>query len=136
MTLDTITKANDNGYCVIGLFLYLRKLFVTVDSDTLLMKLNHYGIRGTGLVWLINYLNNSLQSFNYNKSRSAELDILCGLQQGSILAPPLLLIYINDLCTAQEELDSIMFADDSNLFMQGNALTHTGEVIHMEVFNI
>jgi hypothetical protein len=43
--------------------------------------------------------------------------------QESILGPLLFLLYINDLGTIFQNLDSILFADDSNLISSGTSLT-------------
>ena len=52
-----------------------------------------------------------------NKKTSLET-ISCGVAQGSILRPPLLLLYVNDLKNASNILDLIMFADDTNFHTQ------------------
>ena len=43
--------------------------------------------------------------------------IICDIPQGFILRPLLFLIYVNDLHNASSILKSVMFADDTNLFL-------------------
>ena len=52
----------------------------------------------------------------YDKS-TLQLAIKCGVSQGSIIGPILFLICVNDLPKASNRLTSIMFADDTNLFL-------------------
>ena len=45
----------NKGMYTIGLFLDMSKAFDSIKHDTLLTKLQIYGIRGTTLNWLKNY---------------------------------------------------------------------------------
>ena len=52
--------------------------------------------------------------------KSTKQDITCGVSQGSILGPLLFLVYINDLATVSNAFLSVLFADDTNLFISGH----------------
>ena len=42
------------------------------------------------------------------------------MPQGSILGPLLFLIYVNDFINCSEKLETVMFADDTNLFLSSD----------------
>jgi hypothetical protein len=97
--------------------------------ETLLDKLDSYGVRGTTNNWLksyltrrtqvveISYLNkeNSLQ----DKRQSLPSEIEHGVPQGSILEPLLFLLHINDLPNHIKEAKVVLHADDTNLLVIG-----------------
>ena len=117
--VDKISEALNNGDYVIGVFLDFSKAFDTVDHDILLKKLEKYGIQGAALDWFTNYLSNRLQYVTYNGAKSKREIIKCGVPQGSILGPLLFLLYINDLSTVSNDCFSVLFADDTNMFVTG-----------------
>ena len=47
--MENLTQALEKGEYAVGVFLDFSKVFDTVDHETLLDKLEHYGIRGCAL---------------------------------------------------------------------------------------
>ena len=116
---DKIMSAFDEGDIVLGVFLDLSKAFDTVNHEILLMKLHKYGIRGLAYKWFSTYLSNRQQYVSFNGNDSQPQVIKCGVPQGSILGPLLFLLYVNDIANASSVLFMILFADDTNVFVQG-----------------
>ena len=98
-----------------GVFLDISKAFNKVWHECLLFKLQSYGIEGSLLRLLKNYLTARQQRAVLNRQTSSWLNVTAGVPQGSILGPILFLIYINDL---PDEITSSckIFADDTSLF--------------------
>ena len=127
--IDKLIESFDRGEYVIAIFLDFSKAFDTDDHKIVLQKLYHYGIRGPAYDWFYSYLTDRKQYVTYNGIYSNTNNIMCGVPQGSILGPLLLLVYINDLCSVCEYTIPILFADDTKLFCSRKDL----ETIQMEI---
>ena len=106
--VNKITQLLDSGDMVIGIFLDLKKAFVTVNHKILVKKLYSYGIRGQLINWFKSYLENRSQYVIYNEKRSDIRVVICGVPQGSILGPLLFLFILTILLLSQT--NCIMFS--------------------------
>ena len=76
-------------------------------------------IRGVAFNCFFYYLKNRQQFVQFDGFLSSHHFIKCGVIQGSILSPPLFLIYII-MCEVSNVLDYILFVDDTNIFSNKN----------------
>jgi len=120
--LKTAQNSVDDGKITCGIMLDLSKAFDMIDHSIMLEKLCAAGIRGRALEWLESYLVNRKQQVvlhkNNIKVKSDTTIVTKGAPQGSILAPLLFIIYLNELTkTILPECTLINYADDSNLLV-------------------
>ena len=134
--IDKILNGFNNGELTLGIYLDYSKAFDTIDHNILQKKLHQYGIRGISLKWIVDYLHNRKQFVCYSGYNSEWSLISCGVPQGSILGPLLFILYINDLSTVSVKLFSILYADDSNMFIQGKNLSSMISVVNNEMEKI
>ena len=114
-TRNSIDRKETGQAC----FVDLSKAFDTIDHSVLGGKLEIYGFRGKIFILIETFLTNQLQNIDSPEETSKKGEVLCGVQQGSVLDPFLFLLYIKDLDNACTETSSIMFADNTTVIKAG-----------------
>ena len=90
---ENIRKTLDDGNIGCGVFADLQKAFDTVDHQTLLAKLNHYGIHRVSNDWFKSYLSNRHQYVSINGYESDLAAINCGVPWICSRSPSIFIIY-------------------------------------------
>ena len=109
---DCLTKKHEHNK-VILLFIDFCKAFDCVNHQILTKKLKKLKFDGSALALLTSFLNGRRQYVKFGDVSSSTLDINIGVPQGSILAPILFQIYINDLLEIKMFSNSYAYADDT-----------------------
>ena len=139
--VSEIVKGQQEGLYTLALFLDLSKAFDSLEHNVLLKKLERYGIRGKTNDWFASYLQDrkmrvkcttsSTGSVEYSKYQTVNYGTLQGsclgplifiiftndLPQGSCLGPLIFIIFTNDLHKQLLNTSSLLFADDTTIYM-------------------
>jgi hypothetical protein len=114
-TFEAWTEALDNGLGIVVLFLDYRKAFDSVSHSKLSEKLMSLGIQGNLIRWIENFLKDRTMKFCVRGSFSESIKVLSGVPRGSVLAPLLFLLFVNDLPN-WIRTNIKMFADDTKVW--------------------
>ena len=131
--VEKIRAVLTSGKFMISVFLDLKKAFDTVNHEILIKKLFAYGVRGNILNWFRSYLDHRKQFVFLNNNKSQTKVITCGVPQGSVLGPLLFIMHINDLNNVSNEIFSILFADDTSVFIEGDNIESAIEILNSEL---
>ena len=86
--------------------------------------------------WCKNYLTDRKQYVHYRNKNSSSERIECGVPQGSVLGPLLFMIYTNDLPDSLSGAKSILFADDTTIYISSNNISNLYRDMNIELDNI
>ena len=92
------------------------KAFDKVPHKRLLYKLKYYGITVNTLNWIQDFLSLLTQTVKLEGIHSDKIQVTSGVPQGTVLAPVLFLIYINDFREYLTHSTLRLFADDSIIY--------------------
>ena len=129
--VEKITNSIDDGKYIIGIFIDIKKAFDTIEYNILLQKPQFFEVMGVANSCLTSYLSKRMQYVEVYDCMSDLLEVKCGVPQGSVLGPLLFILYINDICNISKVFDSILFADDTNLFCSDNDINDLCGIINV-----
>ena len=115
VTLNEWFQLLDSKIPVDAAYLDFRKAFDSVPHKRLITKLHGYGVRGSVLNWISDFLSGRYQYVSINNSSSKTVPVVSGVPQGSVLGPSLFIYFINDLPDVSKSLLKI-FADDTKVY--------------------
>jgi len=120
-----VASALNQKCAVDDIFLDFSKAFDRVPHHTLLKKMIDMGIDINIVCWVENYLKDRKQFVVIDGAHVSGLrDVTSGVPQGSVLAPVLFLIFINDL-VKDIKSSARLFADDCVLYNENNSMQAT-----------
>ena len=114
--LQSAWEAISDGYQTDAIYTDYSAAFQSVNHSLLIHKLKHsYKLEEFALKWFVSYLSDRRQRVIVNGKTSKWTTVLSGVPEGSLLAPLLFSLFINDL---PREVDSgcLLYADDVKIF--------------------
>ena len=114
----------------------MSKAFDTIGHSVLLQKLSTYGVKDKELEWFNSYLFNRKNYVCVDRNIYSPKPAYCGVPQGSILGPLLIITFINDLSDRIEHVSVIMYADDTVLYVSQESKKEVENDLNQDMQNL
>ena len=101
-----------------GILMDIQMAFESLDWDMLLNKITFSGVTGTEVERFKNFQNDRRQYVNNKDCESNLIWTFHGVPQGYVPSSVLLLTYINGFSKSFDCVKCILYADDTNLFLE------------------
>jgi hypothetical protein len=123
---DVVTRVTahlEGGRQVAAVFCDLSRAFEMIDHQLLLAKLSHYGFSGSFHDIIASFLSNRRQS-TYVLDTKSDLEQIggCAVPQGSVMGNNLFLLLVNDITSACDHPEYVMFADDTCIIINADSI--------------
>ena len=113
----------------------LTAAFDTISHKILLDRLkNMYGIDSIALQWISSYLSDRQQKVVVGQVSSRNQPLTYGVPQGSVIGPKLFTLYIGALSLFLKihNVDGMMYADDTQLYVSFSSFTRASTIASLE----
>ena len=115
-----ILPSMDGGKVTALTLLDLSDAFDIIDHTILLSRLDDwFGVTGKALNWFKLHLTGRCQRIKIDDCLSSKADLKLGVPQGSVLGPPLFMLYTTPLSSMifEHAIPHTVYADDSQLYV-------------------
>ena len=117
---DDVLQTAGEGKVTAAVFIDFSKAFDCVNHGILLKKLTNLGFTEETIRWYKSYLSDRKQSTIANGILSDYQHVTCGVPQGSILGPPLFILFEDDMIEVIKHSRTSQYADDTVVYLSGN----------------
>ncbi len=116
--INDIRFNSDSGKISVLVLLDLNAVFDTVNHNILLERLeNLVGLSGMVLKWFRSYLEGRGYYVSIGEHKSKRTSMICGVPQGSIIAPLLFCLYMLPLSQIMNQIAYHSYADDTQIYL-------------------